>query len=171
MVIVKFGVPPYFFKLGKTMKLEPLFIAKENKLYKIEDDSLFDLTNLKTYELKWSELELEEESYNEELLANLREQLKNLEISNTFAILIPVVDKPLQTPEQFELFANAYNHAARRIKDCISLVGIELPKELTAQGFGEDSEYQNFVGLLTKKHSHYVYFSKQKDVPSQVVIL
>ena len=77
----------------------------------------------------------------------------------------------MQTPEQFELFANAYNHAARRIKDCISLVGIELPKELTAQGFGEDSEYQNFVGLLTKKHSHYVYFSKQKDVPSQVVIL
>ena len=83
----------------------------------------------------------------------------------------PTFGLPMQTPEQFELFANAYNHAARRIKDCISLVGIELPKELTAQGFGEDSEYQNFVGLLTKKHSHYVYFSKQKDVPSQVVIL
>ena len=56
------------------MKLEPLFIAKENKLYKIEDNSLFDVKNLKTYEVKWSELELAEESYNEELLANLREQ-------------------------------------------------------------------------------------------------
>ena len=153
------------------MKLEPLFTAKENKLYKIEDNSLFDVKNLKTYEVKWSELELEEESYNEELLANLRDELKNLEISNSFAILIPVVDKPLETPEQFELFTNAYNHAARRVKDCVSVVGFELPAELTVQGFNEDSPYKNFVEVLSKKHAQYVYFSKVENVPTEVVTL
>ena len=81
------------------MKLEPLFEAKENKLYKIEDNSLVNLEELKRIELPWSKVELEEESYNEELLANLREELKSLENQNIFAILIPVVDKSLETLE------------------------------------------------------------------------
>ena len=153
------------------MKLEPLFVAKENKLYKIEDNSLVNLEELKRIELPWSKVEIEEESYNEELLANLREELKSLENQNIFAILIPVVDKTLETPEQFELFINACNHTARRVKDCVSVVGFELPQEITKQGFAEDSFFQNFVDVLSKKHAQYVYFSKQNNLPSEVVQL
>lgn len=151
------------------MKLEPLFEVKDNKLYKIADNSLVDLSTLKMIEIPWTTVEIEDESYNEEFLALLRDQLKGMENMNKFAVLVPLVDKPLETPEQFELFTNAFNHTARRVKDCISVVGYKLPSELTAAGFGEGTPVESFIETLAKKHEQYVYFSSHENTPANVI--
>ena len=106
------------------MKLDPIFTVKNKKLYKIADNSEVDASTLKRIDIPWSTVELEDEAYNEEYLASLREQLKAMETSESFAVLVPVVDKPLETPEDEELFINAYNHTARRVKDCTSVAGL-----------------------------------------------
>lgn len=146
------------------MKLEPVFTVKNNKLIKIADDSLVDISSLKKIEIKWSTVEMEDEAYNEEYLASLREELKTLDNQNIFAILIPVTDKPLETPEQVELFINAYNHTARRIKDCVSVAGYELPSALLKFGLEADSAVKNFMDTIAIKHAQYVNFAKSEDV-------
>lgn len=145
------------------MKLEPLFYSKDNKLYKIADNSLVDTTSLKRIEIKWSTVELEEESYNEEYLANLRDQLKSYDESGIFAVLVPLVDKPLESPEETELFIAAFNHTARRVKDCVSVVGFELPAELKST--------QDFMDTLAIKHAQYIYFSKDKQTSNESIVL
>lgn len=146
------------------MKLEPVFTVKDNKLFKISDDSAIDITVLKRIEVKWSTVEIEEETYNEEYLAALREELKVLDNQNAFAILVPVVDKPLETPEQVELFINAYNHTARRVKDCVSVAGYELPDELLKFGLNTDSASKSFTETIAIKHAQYVYFANSENV-------
>lgn len=143
------------------MKLDPLFTVKENKLYSIENNSQVDIATLSFEKIAWSTVELEDEAYNEEFLAALREKLKNYELLKTFAVLEPVVDKPLETPEQIELFINAFNHTARRVKDCINVVGFVLPAELSTP--------EQFIETLSIKHAQYVYFSKAENVPSNIV--
>lgn len=152
------------------MKLDPIFTVKQNKLYKLEDNSQVDISTLQRIEIKWSQVELADEAYNEEYLAALRDQLKDLENMGKFAILVPVVDKPLEAPEQTELFINAYNHTARRVKDCVSVAGIELPKELTAKGFGPGTPAADFMETLAIKHAQYVYFAKEAVAPENIVI-
>ena len=152
------------------MKLDPIFTVKQNKLYKIADNSNVDISTLQRIEIKWSQVELADEAYNEEYLAELRNQLKALEETGAFAILIPIVDKPLETPEQTELFINAFNHTARRIKDCASVAGFELPETLTAKGFGEGTPAADFMETLAIKHAQYVYFVKNADAPENIVI-
>ncbi len=156
------------------MKLDPVFTVKENKLYKISDNSLVDINSFKRIEIKWSTVELEPELYNEEFLANLREELKQSDDKNEFVILVPVADKELKSAEQAESFTNAFNHTARRIKDCICVAGIELPQELTANGFEQNCFASDFMQTLAIKHAQYVYFSKVikgTNIPSDVVIL
>ena len=152
------------------MKLDPIFTVKQNKLYKIADNSNVDISTLQRIEIKWSQVELADEAYNEEYLAELRNQLKALEETSAFAVLIPIVDKPLETPEQTELFINAFNHTARRIKDCASVAGFELPETLTAKGFGEGTPAADFMETLAIKHAQYVYFVKNADAPENIVI-
>ena len=152
------------------MKLDPIFTVKQNKLYKIADNSNVDISTLQRIEIKWSQVELADEAYNEEYLAELRNQLKALEETGAFAILIPIVDKPLETPEQTELFINAFNHTARRIKDCASVAGFELPETLTVKGFGEGTPAADFMETLAIKHAQYVYFVKNADAPENIVI-
>ena len=153
------------------MKLDPIFTVKQNKLYKIEGNTAVDTASLKQIEIKWSQVELADEQYNEEYLAALRDQLKALEATGQFAVLVPVVDKPLQTPEQTELFINAFNHTARRVKDCVSVAGVELAPELTAKGFGADSPAATFMETLAIKHAQYVYFTKgSENIPENIVI-
>lgn len=139
------------------MKLDPVFTVKENKLYYIEDNSLVDVNSLTKISISWSTIEMEDECYNEEYLANLREQLKAMEDSKKYAVLVPVVDKPLESAEQVELFINAYNHAARRVKDCTSVAGFELPAELKVP--------QDFIDALAVKHAQYVYFTQEENSP------
>lgn len=153
------------------MKLDPIFTVKENKLYKISDNSAVDTESLKKIEIKWSQVELAEESYNEEYLAQLREELKAMDDAGTFALLVPIVDKPLENADQLELFINAFNHTARRVKDCVSVVGFILPEEITAKGFDAGTPAADFMETLAIKHAQYVYFSKKTDSPDNIVII
>ena len=153
------------------MKLDPIFTVKENRLYKIDSQTQVDPASLKKIEIKWSQVELAEESYNEEYLASLRDELKAMDDAGTFAILIPVLDKPLENADQLELFINAFNHTARRVKDCVSVVGFELPEEIIAKGFDEGSPAVNFMETLAIKHAQYVYFAKNAKAPENIVII
>ncbi|MCR4901196.1 MAG: hypothetical protein K5907_10325 [Treponema sp.] len=153
------------------MKLDPVFTVKQNKLFFIESNSPADVSTFNKIEIKWSEVELEDEMYNEEYLAALREQLKALDESGKFAILIPVVDKPLESPEQIELFINAFNHTARRVKDCVSVAGLELPPQIIAKGFSAGSPAADFMETLAIKHAQYVYFVKGTDsIPDNIAV-
>ena len=151
------------------MKLDPIFTVKQNKLYKLADNSPVDLSTLRRIEIKWSTVELADEAYNEEYLAELRNQLKAMDETGAFAILVPVADKPLETPEQTELFINAFNHTARRVKDCVSVAGMELAPELTAKGFAPGSPAADFMETLAIKHAQYVYFTKEANAPENIV--
>ena len=151
------------------MKLDPIFTVKQNKLYKLADNSPVDLSTLRRIEIKWSTVELADEAYNEEYLAELRNQLKAMDETGAFAILVPVADKPLETPEQAELFINAFNHTARRVKDCVSVAGMELAPELTAKGFAPGSPAADFMETLAIKHAQYVYFTKEENAPENIV--
>ncbi len=145
------------------MKLEPVFFVKENKLYKIEGNSPFAAEQLQKIEILWSKVELEDEIYNEEFLASLRDDLKSLEVQGKFAVLVPIIDKPLENAEQIESFTNACNHTARRVKDCISVAGFEIPAEI--------SDFQDFIEILSKKHAQYVYFSHNKEITDSSIVI
>lgn len=145
------------------MKLDPIFTVKNKKLYKIADGSEVDTATLKRIDIPWSTVELEDEAYNEEYLAGLRDQLKSLEAAGEYAVLVPVVDKALETPEQEELFINAYNHTARRVKDCVSVAGLELPAMLKDKGA--------FMETLAIKHAQYVYFTKAENPLSDDIVV
>lgn len=146
------------------MKLEPIFSVKENKLVKIADNTTVDFNSLKKVTVKWSEVEMEPEAYNEEYLANLRDTLKGYDEAGIFAVIIPEADKLLNTPEEFELFINAFNHTARRIKDCISVAGMDLPEEILKNGVEADSPAISFMETLAVKHAQYVYFAAETTV-------
>ncbi len=141
------------------MKLEALFTVKQNKLFSAKDDSAVNPADFEKIIVKWSEVELSDEVYNEELLANLRDNLKALEAQNKFAILIPEIDKTFETSDQKEAFINAMNHTARRVKDCVSVAGFELPSKLLEAKIQGD-----FIDTLAKKHAQYVYFAGKSDV-------
>ena len=163
------------------MKLDPIFTAKNNELYKISDNSMVNLSDVKEIDgnnlvytnnfickisIPWSKVELENELYNEEFLAALRDFLKILDEKNQFAIIKPVIDKPLESQEQVELFVDAFNHAARRTKDCVSVIGMELPSKLLEKGFEADSPSAQFIEKLAIKHAQFVYFA-DKNVVSE----
>lgn len=145
------------------MKLDPIFTVKNKKLYKITDGSEVDTSTLKRIDIPWSTVELEDEAYNEEYLAQLREQLKAMEETGTFAVLVPLADKPLETPEQEELFINAFNHTARRVKDCTSVAGMELAPQL--------KDKQAFMDTLAIKHAQYVYFTRAEYPLSDNIVV
>ena len=137
------------------MKLDPVFYVKDNKLFKIQDNSLVDISSLKMIEIPWSTVELSEENYNEEYLAELREELKKLDERKEFAILVPIVDKKIESAEDFELFTKAFNHTARRIKDCENVIGFSVP---------ENVEPDFFISELKAKHGHYIFFSTDENL-------
>jgi hypothetical protein len=103
------------------------------------------------------------ECANEEYLAQLREELKGMEAAGEFAVLVPLVDKALENPEQEELFINAYNHTARRVKDCTSVAGFELAEKL--------KDKQAFMDTLAIKHAQYVYFTKAENPLSDDIVV
>ncbi|WP_178841929.1 hypothetical protein [uncultured Treponema sp.] len=133
------------------MKFEKLFESKENKLFKITGEEV-PVTEKMAFPVKWSDVEGAEEEYNESFLAKLREELKTLEEKNEFVFLEPVYDKNA-TPGQFN---NAIKHTVRRLKDCKSVIGVALVKEVA-----EDRDVlDDFMEKISEKHPHYVYFAK-----------
>ncbi|MDD5789076.1 MAG: hypothetical protein PUE30_00905 [Spirochaetia bacterium] len=133
------------------MKFEKLFESKENKLFKITGEEV-PVTEKMAFSVKWSDVEGAEEEYNESFLAKLREELKALEEKNEFVFLEPVYDKNA-TPGQFN---NAIKHTVRRLKDCKSVIGVALVKEVA-----EDRDVlEDFMEKISEKHPHYVYFAK-----------
>jgi hypothetical protein len=157
------------------MKLEPLFFIKQNNLYKIQTQEKVELSNFQTVsyqeftqnplsnefvkiDINWSAIELDDEVYNEELLAQLRDNLKKLDENNHFAIINPIADKQISSYDDADLFINACNHMARRIKDCESVIGLELPDQIFAQEAAAD-----FMDTLSKKHANYVFFANNSN--------
>lgn len=157
------------------MKLEPLFFIKQNNLYKIQTQEKVELSNFQNVsyqeftqnplsnefvkiDINWSAIELDDEVYNEELLAQLRDNLKKLDEKNHFVIINPIADKQISSYDDADLFINACNHMARRIKDCESVIGLELPDQIFAQDAAAD-----FMDTLSKKHANYVYFANNSN--------
>ena len=69
----------------------------------------------------------------------------------------------ISLPEQEELFINAFNHTARRVKDCISVAGMELAPQL--------KDKQAFMDTLAIKHAQYVYFTKAENPLSDDIVV
>ena len=86
-----------------------------------------------------------------------------MEEAGIFAVLVPVADKALDTPEQEEAFTNAFNHTARRVKDCESVAGFELIPQL--------KDTQSFIDTLAKKHAQYVYFTTSENPLSDDIVV
>lgn len=155
------------------MKLEALFTAKDNSLFTVEGQAVaLDSENriqagenfipmpLKIdaplfIDVAWTLVGMDEESYNEAFLANLRDYLKLMEEKKQFAVIVPVADSDAGSPDKKEAFTASMKHCARRIKDCVSVIGFSIPQEA-------DSGY--FCDELSQKHSHYVFFSRDEKV-------
>ncbi len=131
------------------MKLEKLFEAKENKLFKLSGEEV-PLSKEMVFPVKWSDVEGNPEEYNEEFLAKLREDLKSLESDGKFVFIEPEFDKDGGA----EQFTAAMKHCARRIKDCRSVIGFAIPAQVKANA----ADYQE---ALLEKHGHYVFFAKE----------
>ena len=164
------------------MKLEPLFTSKENSLFSIDGSSVSTenctLLNAKDLSassnvpednkcpllvgISWEQIGLDDLSYNEELLANLRDFLKVLDEQNRFAIIVPAAGKTSLTEEEKANFTASCKHCARRIKDCKSVIGFAIPEEADTSTFMEE---------LSQKHAHYIYFSKSASVLANTSIV
>ena len=130
------------------MKLERLFEVKEGKLYTVAGEAVS--VDGKAFPVKWSDVEAGEGEYNEDFLASLRDQLKSLEEKSEFVFIEPVFDKAASA----EQFTAAMKHCARRIKDCVSVIGFAIPKEILAS---KDS----YIEEMSAKHAQYCYFCKE----------
>jgi|GEM_PF-323216 len=124
--------------------------------------------------LPWFLVEASPETYNEALLASLRDFLKEIETDNLHAIIVPQPDDdsspvPLihygkLVPESASLFTAAMKHTARRIKDCSSVIGFAIPRELLLNGLASGSPASVYMSELAEKHEQYVFFASQADI-------
>lgn len=169
------------------MKFDPLVKVRENKLVKLSDNSEISVENLNIVQLKnieneaagkkyrltacvcpWSEVELSEGNYNEELLAKFRDYLKKFEETSSYAFIVPQAEKSFSDAEQADSFIKAMVHLARRVKDCTSLLGFAIAAELFEKDAGkvldENSWSQWFINEMNVKHGHYVYFAGKSNI-------
>ena len=137
----------FYFK-GNKMKLERLFEVKESKLFTVAGEAVSVVG--KAFAVKWSDVEGNPEEYNEDFLAKLRDDLKALEAKKEFVFIEPVCDKNAG----YEQFTAAMKHCARRIKDCVSVIGFAIPLEILAnKAF--------YIDELSAKHAQYCFFCKE----------
>lgn len=165
------------------MKLDPVFSVKDNSLYFVDgkpvlfSDSarkemdmkefieLADLSAADFFVVKvnHSEIELDDDVYNEEILASFREKLLVCDEQNKYVVIHPVSDKDLSSAVNLESFNNTFNHTARRVKDCVSVAGFILPENLLSAG-EKLSAVNDFMAVIAKKHAQYVYFASADEV-------
>ena len=112
----------------------------------------------KAFPIKWSSVESGAEEYNEDFLAKLRDELKSLEEKGEFVFIEPVFDKSAD----YGQFTASMKHCARRIKDCVSVIGFAIPTEIF-----ENRAF--YIEELSAKHTQYCFFCKQ-DAGSDVVL-
>lgn len=168
------------------MKFEPLVKVVENKLVKISDNSEISTENLNIVQADclgeqpvpaagtltavvcpWSMVEFDG-GYNEEFLAALRESLKKFEAAGAFAFVVPQARKSFSDADEADLFIKAMVHAARRIKDCGSVLGFAVASELMEKDAGKkldgNSWTEWFISEMNVKHGHYVYFAGKSNI-------
>ena len=132
------------------MKLERLFKVENQKLYTVSGEAV--PTDGKAFPVKWSDVEGESEEYKEDFLAGLREQLKELEEKGSFVFIEPLFDKSAD----YQQFTAAMKHCARRIKDCVSVIGFAIPEEIF--------EHRSFyIEKLSAKHQQYCFFCRKSQ--------
>jgi len=143
------------------MKFEKLFESKDNKLFTVKGEEKA-VTAAMIKSVKWNDVEGDEEVYDEQYLAKLRDELKAVEEKGEFVFIEPVYDKKGAIPGQF---INAMKHTARRVKDCASVIGFAIPAEIA-----DDADVvQVYVEKISEKHPQYVYFAK-KAINDSVVV-
>lgn len=150
------------------MKLDPIFEVKNNSLFLIADGSAVNPSSFSFVEFNQSDIELEEEVYNEDTLAAWREDFLVKDEKGEFVVLAPHASMDLSNALNFERFCNTCNHTARRVKDCKSVAGFLFDETFLTQN--SDSRIAEFTELLAKKHAQYVYFI-QKSVAEKLNIL
>lgn len=150
------------------MKFEAKFKAEKNKLYTLDGTpvaaegcriitarpgAVLDLNDGEFAGLcvNWNDAGMDEDSYNEEFLAGLRDQLKELEERQVFVFIIPVAGSEELDPVARNALTASFKHCARRIKDCECVAGFAVPECVDAAGF---------ISELSAKHGHYIFFSK-----------
>ena len=129
------------------MKFEAKFKAEKNKLYTLDGTPVaaegcriitarpgvaLDLNDGEFAGLcvNWNDAGRDEDSYNEEFLAGLRDQLKELEERHIFVFIIPVADSNEPGSAEEDAFIASFKHCARRIKDCECVAGFAVPAYL-----------------------------------------
>jgi hypothetical protein len=124
--------------------------------------------------LPWFLVEISPETYNEALLASLHDFFREIEADALRVVIIPQPDAdsspvPLihygkLVPESARLFTAAMKHTARRLKDCRSVIGFAIPKELLLDGLDAESPAGIYMSELAEKHDQYVFFAKKRDI-------
>jgi len=149
------------------MKLDPVFEVKNNSLFLIADGSAVNPSSFSFVEFNQSDIELDEEVYNEETLAAWREDFLLKDEKGEYVVLAPHASMDLSNALNFERFCNTCNHSARRVKDCKSVAGFLFDESFLSAD--AESRISAFVELLSKKHAQYVYFV-QKTVAEKLGI-
>ena len=168
------------------MKFDALVKSEKNGLFRISDGKKIETDNLKVFDAEslasgkcpelnsfgegqifavsvpFEKVDFGDGNYNEELLAGLREVLKPLEEKGVFCFILPESSKAVEDADQADSLIKAFVHAARRLKDCQSIVGFAIPEVMLEKDkgaeLGEESWSRWFVNDMNVKHSHYVYF-------------
>ncbi|MCF0242071.1 MAG: hypothetical protein HUK25_05495 [Treponema sp.] len=138
------------------MKLDSVFKVIDNKLFRISDDTEENPSLFSVVDFFQSDIELDEEVYNEEQLAVWREEFLSKDEKGEFLILAPHSNLDLSNALNFERFLNTCNHTARRVKDCKSVAGFLFDETFLSEN--TENRIEEFINLLSKKHSQYVYF-------------
>ncbi|MBS7261064.1 MAG: hypothetical protein KIG91_05300 [Treponema sp.] len=149
------------------MKLDPIFEVKNNSLFLIADGSAVNPSSFSFVEFNQSDIELDEEVYNEETLAAWREEFLVKAEKGEFVVLAPHASLDLTNVLNFERFCNTCNHTARRVKDCKSVAGFLFDETFLSEN--AELRVADFIELLAKKHAQYVYFV-QKSVAEKLKI-
>ena len=135
------------------MKFEAKFKAEKNKLYTLDGTPVaaegcriitarpgaaLDLNDGEFAGLcvNWNDAGRDEDSYNEEFLAGLRDQLKELEERHIFVFIIPVAGSNEPGSAEEDAFIASFKH----VPECVDAAC--------------------FISELSAKHGHYIFFSK-----------